>query len=166
MNVVFVGDLLQLPTVKAAHVFEPINNKTIQSKLGCRSISGKKRSYTTSWRSTKCKRKTKVIPNFWTKFVVGLGQTTFLKHCKARSSIAPPRKNLNSWKPKEFSRLSTAYAKCLRSSEQRNAWKLDADIVRLEAVDSIDETNSNQQWSKKAQTEFSGGSRYLSRGVQ
>ena len=30
--------------------------------------------------------------------------------------------------------------------------KLDADIVRLEAVDSIDETKSNQQWSKKVQT--------------
>ena len=32
--------------------------------------------------------------------------------------------------------------------------KLDADIVRLEAVDSIDETKSNQQWSKKAQTQL------------
>ncbi len=31
MNVVFIGDLLQLPPVKGAHVFEPINNKTIQS---------------------------------------------------------------------------------------------------------------------------------------
>ncbi len=31
---------------------------------------------------------------------------------------------------------------------------LDADIVRLEAVDSIDETKSNPQWSKKAQTEL------------
>ncbi len=27
--------------------------------------------------------------------------------------------------------------------------KLDADIVRLEAIDSIDETKSNQQWSKE-----------------
>ncbi len=34
MNVVFVGDLLQLPPVKGAHMFEPINNKTIQSKSG------------------------------------------------------------------------------------------------------------------------------------
>ena len=32
--------------------------------------------------------------------------------------------------------------------------KLDADIVRLEAVDSIDKTKSNQQWSKKVQTEL------------
>ena len=32
MNVVFVGDLLQLPPVKGSHVFEAVNNKMIQSK--------------------------------------------------------------------------------------------------------------------------------------
>ncbi len=37
INVIFVGDLLQLPPVKGASVFETANGKAIQSKLGCMS---------------------------------------------------------------------------------------------------------------------------------
>ena len=35
MNVLFVGDILQLPPVNGAPVFERISNKSITSKLGC-----------------------------------------------------------------------------------------------------------------------------------
>jgi hypothetical protein len=35
LNVLFVGDILQLPPVNGASVFERINNKSVASKLGC-----------------------------------------------------------------------------------------------------------------------------------
>ena len=35
VNVMFVGDILQLPPVKGAPVYERINNKSITTKLGC-----------------------------------------------------------------------------------------------------------------------------------
>ena len=35
VNVLFVGDILQLPPVNGAAVFEKINNRSITNKLGC-----------------------------------------------------------------------------------------------------------------------------------
>ena len=35
MNVLFVGDILQLPPVNGAPVFDRITNKSVASKLGC-----------------------------------------------------------------------------------------------------------------------------------
>ena len=35
MNFLFVGDILQLPPVNGAAVFEKINNRSVTTKLGC-----------------------------------------------------------------------------------------------------------------------------------
>ena len=35
VNVLFVGDILQLPPVNGAAVFEKINNRSLTTKLGC-----------------------------------------------------------------------------------------------------------------------------------
>ena len=35
VNVLFVGDILQLPPVNGAAVFEKMTNKSVASKLGC-----------------------------------------------------------------------------------------------------------------------------------
>ena len=35
VNVLFVGDILQLPPVNGASVFEKMTNKSVASKLGC-----------------------------------------------------------------------------------------------------------------------------------
>ena len=61
-----------------------------------------------------------------------------MKRCRAGSSIAPGASE-------KFEQLKT---------EGNFLEKIDVDIVRLEAVDSIEETKSNQQWSKKVQTEL------------
>ena len=121
MNVVFVGDLLQLPPVKGSHVFEPINNKMIQSKLGCMTSIN-------IWQETvvynelminERQKKDKSYSELLNKIRCGSKSDDVVEALQGRV--------IDCTASEKFEQLKTegnfhiAYTKCLRSSEQRNA---------------------------------------------
>jgi len=66
MNVLFVGDLLQLPQVNGLPVFSRLTNKTISSRLGCMSsVNIWKDTITYDELTTnECQKKMQPIPKF------------------------------------------------------------------------------------------------------
>ena len=143
MNVVFVGDLLQLPPVKGSHVFEAINSKMIQSKLGCMTSINIRRDTIVydELMINERQKNDKTYSELLNKIRFGLKTDDVVEALTA--------KVINCSVPKQCEKLARVdkfpvcflptRLSCKRVNNEMLG-KLGADIVKLESINSIDET--------------------------
>ena len=151
-NVVFVGDLLQLPPVNGGHVFDTITEKALQNKLGCiGSIN--------IWQDTiiydeltinERQKKDKAYSDFLNQIRCGL--------CSEEIETALRSRLISCSTADKFQQLLNEGKSPVCLLPTRNACQeinnemlcsLGDNVITFEATDSIDSTKSKQQWNSK-----------------
>ena len=152
MNVLFVGDLLQLPPVNGLPVFSQLTSKTIFNRLGCMSSVNVWRDTITYDELTINERQKKdvIYSTILDEVRRGCPSDDSLSHLHKRKidgSVAEKFKELSE---------SGFHPVCLfptrKGCEEHNMNMLsilDAKLEHLVCTDEIDETTSTRKWSKK-----------------
>ena len=153
----FVGDILQLPSVTGSPVFSKLSNKLIASRMGCMTsvniwkeaivydeltINGRQkkdssfvdvldqvRRGSATQDSLECLKK---------QVISGTAVDKYIELCKNASS---PVCLFPTWK-------------ACQDFNQQMLSALDAELHKFVCVDEIDETSSSRKWSKKAEKEL------------
>ena len=157
LNVIFVGDLLQLPPVNGASVFEKIVKKAILSKLGCMmSIN--------IWQET-------IV---YDELTINEHQKTDMEYCVVLDEVRrgfPSDKTftlLNDqliqgdvvehfWSLQQSGQSPVFLFPTRKSCEQFNnemLSMLESKVVEIVCSDDIDKTSGTQKWSKRAASEL------------
>ena len=157
LNVIFVGDLLQLPPVNGASVFEKMVNKAILSKLGCMlSVN--------IWQETV----------MYDELTINERQKTDMEYCVVLDEVrrgCPSSKTVallndqliqgdvvEHFQNLQQSGQSPVFLFPTRKScEQFNVEmlsRLESKVVEVPCSDEIDETSGTQKWSKRAASEL------------
>ena len=153
VNILFVGDILQLPPVNGAPVFERICNKSITSKLGCMTLVN-------IWQDSvvydeltinERQKKDQVFSSMLDKVRRG---------CPAQETVrAPKERVLSTPVVYKFQELMSSGQSplCLFPTRQschdfnsEMLTKLDSELKEIKCVDEVDETKGTFKWSKKA----------------
>ena len=157
MNVIFAGDLLQLPPVNGAQAFESVNNKFIQSKLGCIASVN-------IWKDTivydeltvnERQKKDQVYSQFLNEVRCGRPSPDVIDALQTSvisCSVAEKFKKLRDRDESPVCLFPTR-----KACEDLNNKMLDglgSKVVKMDAIDEVDDTASNQHWSKKATQEL------------
>ena len=158
MNVIFVGDLLQLPPVKGAPIFESVNNKAIQSKLGCitsvniwkdtivydeltiNERQKKDKSYSMLLNQVRCGHPPQDVIDALKERVMSCSVVEKFQQLKNDNQspvcLFPTRKACEELNNKMLNMLGNQ-------------------VIKIDAVDEVDDTASNQSWNNKATKELS-----------
>ena len=158
MNVIFVGDLLQLPPVKGAPIFESVNNKAIQSKLGCitsvniwkdtivydeltiNERQKKDKSYSMLLNQVQCGHPPQDVIDALKERVMSCSVVETFQQLKNDNQspvcLFPTRKACEELNNKMLNMLGNQ-------------------VIKIDAVDEVDDTASIQSWNNKATKELS-----------
>ena len=153
MNVVFVGDLLQLPPVNGHPVFCKLTNKAISSKVGCMGSVN-------IWKDTITYDELTINERQKKDPVYSRILDEVRRGCPSEDSLDYLRKRIITVnieeKYKELCESGT-HPVCLfptcKACKEHNSNMLSALGTKLESftcIDEIDETNGTRKWSKKA----------------
>ena len=157
MNILFVGDILQLPPVNGSMVFQNVSNKVIATRLGCMASVN-------IWRETvvydelTINERQKRDPEF------GELLNEVRVNCVSDKSVAQLRKAVITCTAIEkFQELlgQGLSPVCLfatrKSCDQFNTdmlSKVGSEVARLPCIDEFDETAGTVKWNKKASSEL------------
>ena len=157
MNVIFAGDLLQLPPVNGAPAFESVNSKFIQSKLGCIASVN-------IWKDTivydeltvnERQKKDQVYSQFLNEVRCGCPSPNVIDALQTRvisCRVAEKFKELRDRDESPVCLFPTRKACKDLNNEMLDG--LESKVVKMDAIDEVDDTASNQHWSKKATQEL------------
>ena len=153
VNILFVGDILQLPPVNGAPVFERMCNKSITSKLGCMTSVN-------IWQDSvvydeltinECQKKDQVFSSMLDEVRRGCPAQETVQALKERVLSTPVVDKFHELMSSGQSPL------CLFPTRQschdfnsEMLTKLDSELKEIKCVDEVDETKGTFKWSKKA----------------
>ena len=153
MNVVFVGDLLQLPPVNGQPVFSKLTNKVISSKVGCMGSVNIWKDTVTYDELTINERQKKdpAYSRILDEVRQGCPSEDSLDYLRKRIitvSVEEKYKQLRESGTQPVCLFPTCKACKEHNSNMLSA--LDAKLESFTCIDEIDETNGTRKWSKKA----------------
>ena len=157
INVLFVGDILQLPPVNGTPVFSKLTNKLIATRMGCMASVN-------IWKETvlydeltinERQKKDTCFVNILDEVRQGSVSQASLDHLKRRvinGTIIDKYKELceNGYSPV----CLFPTRKACQDFNMQMLSALDVEKHKIVCVDEIDETSSSSKWSKKAQKEL------------
>ena len=153
MNVVFVGDLLQLPPVNGQPVFSKLTNKVISSKVGCMGSVNIWKDTVTYDELTinECQKKDPAYSRILDEVRQGCPSEDSLDYLRKRIVTVSVEK-----KYKQLCESGTQpvclFPTCKACKEHNSNMlsTLDAKLESFTCIDEIDETDGTRKWSKKA----------------
>ena len=157
MNILFVGDILQLPPVNGSMVFQNVSNKVIATRLGCIASVNIRRE-TVVYDELTINERQKRDPEF------GELLNEVRVNCVSEKSVAQLRKAVITCTAVEmFQELlgQGLSPVCLfatrKSCDQFNTdmlSKVGSEVARLPCIDEFDETAGTVKWTKRASSEL------------
>ena len=158
VNMLFVGDILQLPPVNGAPVFDRITNKSVALKLGCMTSVN-------IWQDTvlydeltinERQKKDRAFSSILDEVRRGCPTNETLQLLQERVMKAPVVDTFEQLLAAKQSPLCLfPTRKACQEFNSQMLQKLDAEIKQIPCVDEVDETASSTfKWNKKATQEM------------
>ena len=155
VNMLFVGDILQLPPINGAPVFDRINNKSVASKLGCMTLVN-------IWQDTvlydkltinERQKKDQAFSSMLDEVRRGCPSPECIQALQERVIETPV---VDMFEELLVSKQSPLCLFPTRKScqEFKMLSRLEAEVKEIPCVDEVDETSGTFKWSEKATEEM------------
>ena len=153
VNVLFVGDILQLPPVNGAAVFEKVNNRSITNKLGCMTSVNiwQENVVYDELTINERQKKDQAFSSMLNEVQQGCPSESTLQALKERVISSPTVdifEELLSTDKSPLCLFPTREA-CQKFNSDMLS-KLDSEAKEIPCVDEVDETQGTFKWSEKA----------------
>ena len=160
MNVLFVGDILQLPPVNGAPVFDRITNKAVALKLGCMTSVN-------IWQDTvvfdeltinERQKKGQAFSSMLDEVRRGCPSQPTIQALQDRVIEVPVVDKFEALLASKLSPLCLfPTRKACQVFNSQMLSRLEAEVIEIPCTDEIDETASTFKWSKRATEEMKKG---------
>ena len=153
VNVLFVGDILQLPPVNGAAVFEKVNNRSITNKLGCMTSINiwQENVVYNELTINERQKKDQAFSSMLNEVRQGCPSQSTLQALKERVITSPTVDKFEELLSTDKSPLCLFPTReaCQKFNSDMLS-KLDSEAKEIPCVDEVDETQGTFKWSEKA----------------